>query len=85
MLLTPGSIPELAMRRCVLGKDTLSVFSIGPSNLPAVVDQPDEIIANRTQKMVLCVGVGSTDAEFLVHTNERTIRSAKMLKYQYFS
>ena len=29
MLLTPGSIPELAMRHCVLGKDILRLFPIG--------------------------------------------------------
>ena len=28
-LLAPGSIPELAMRRCVLKKDTLRLFAIG--------------------------------------------------------
>ena len=29
MCLTPGLISKLAMRRCVLGKDTLSLFPIG--------------------------------------------------------
>ena len=26
-----GSIPELAMRRCVSRKDTLDIFSLGPT------------------------------------------------------
>ena len=26
--MTPGSIPELAMRRCIFGKDTLHLFPI---------------------------------------------------------
>ena len=33
-LLTPDSIPELAMRRCVLGKDTLRSFPIGAKQYP---------------------------------------------------
>ena len=28
-LLTSGSIPELAMRLCVFGKDTLRLFPVG--------------------------------------------------------
>ena len=44
------------MHRCVLGKGTLRLFPIGPSNLPVVVIQPDERLAKRTKK-VLCVGV----------------------------
>ena len=41
-LLYPGSIPGLAMRRCVFGKDTLHLFSLRPSSVPVVVDQFDE-------------------------------------------
>ena len=36
-LQTPGSVPELAMRHCVLGKDTLRCFQCGPSTLPRMV------------------------------------------------
>ena len=39
-LLAPGSIPELAMRRCDLGKDISCLFSyfpLGPSSLTGVV------------------------------------------------
>ena len=31
---TPGSIPELAIRCCVLGKDTLRLFLLGPNSVP---------------------------------------------------
>ena len=47
-------ISELAIRRCVLGKESLRLFPIGPSNLPVVVAQPDEIPANKALKRVLC-------------------------------
>ena len=36
-LLTSGSILELAIHRCVLGKDTLRLFPIRPHSLPIVV------------------------------------------------
>ena len=44
-LLTLGSILNLAMRRCVFGKDTY--FTLGPSSLPLVVAQLDKRLANR--------------------------------------
>ena len=49
-LLTPGSILELAMRRCVIGKNIYAYFPLGSSSLPVVVTQPDERLANRIQK-----------------------------------
>ena len=52
-LLTPGSIPKLAMRRFVLGKDSLRFFRLGPSTLPVMVAQPDERLANRTHESAL--------------------------------
>ena len=39
-LLNPGSIPELAVRRCVIGGDT-TLLPTGPSRPPAVVARPD--------------------------------------------
>ena len=42
------------IRRCVCGKDTLCLFPLGTSSLLIVVAQPDEKLANRTQKSVLC-------------------------------
>ena len=51
--LTPGSILELAMRCCVLGKDTLCLFPLGPSSLPVVEAQPYERPTNKTQKSAL--------------------------------
>ena len=38
------------MRRCVFEKDPLRIFAIGASILLVVVAQPDEELANRTQK-----------------------------------
>ena len=49
-LLTPGSIPKLAMSSCVLGKDTLHLFSLGLNSPPVVVTQPDETLANKTKE-----------------------------------
>ena len=54
-LLTPGSIRELAMRRCILEKDTLRFFSIGAKSLSVVVASLTRL-ANRTLK-VLCIDV----------------------------
>ena len=72
-LLTPGSILELAMRRCVLGKDTFyTYFPLRPSSLPVAAAQHDAKLANRTPKSALrWCGY----AECLVHTDERTQRS----------
>ena len=65
-----GSIPAFAMRRRVLGKEILRQISSRASSLPVVVTHPDERLAKRTQKILLrwC---GCTDAERLIHTNER--------------
>ena len=52
-LVDPGSIPALALRRCVLGKDNLSIFPIRAKLSTFVVAQPDERLANRTQKSAL--------------------------------
>ena len=52
--LIPGSIPELVMHRCVLGKGTLRVFPIRAKQLwwPSLTeDLPTEL------EEVLCVGV----------------------------
>ena len=69
--LVPGSILELAMRRCVIGKDTSLLFPNGAKQSPVVVAQPDERLETRTQKRALC-WCGKADAACLVHTNERT-------------
>ena len=48
-LLIPGSIPALAMRRCVLRKTLYSEISLGPDQLPGllvVVDKFDERLTN---------------------------------------
>ena len=37
-LLTPGSILELAMRRCVIGEGTFSYSPVGASSLPVLID-----------------------------------------------
>ena len=50
-LLTPGSIPELAMGFCVLGKDTLPRISrLEPSRLYVVVAQPDKNFQTEPKK-----------------------------------
>ena len=49
-LLTPGSIPKLAVRRCVLLKDTFRLIVIWAKQLTSVEAQSDEGLANRTQK-----------------------------------
>ena len=52
-------VPELAIRRCVLGKDSSRLFPIGVKHsrsLPVVVAQPHKRLADRTQKRVLYVG-----------------------------
>ena len=46
-LLVPSSIPELAMRRCVFGKDNLCFLPVGAKQSTHVVIQPDESLANR--------------------------------------
>ena len=57
-LLTPGSILELAMRRFVLGKDTLRLFLIvAKQSTCCAAHQPNERFANTTQKRVICFGV----------------------------
>ena len=48
-LLTPGSIPALAMPRRVVGKDILRLIPTGSSSLPVAVARPDKRLANRTQ------------------------------------
>ena len=48
-LVAPGSIPKLAMRRCVLGKDKIN-FQEEQNNPPVVVTQVDERRTNRSQK-----------------------------------
>ena len=67
-LLTPGSILELAMSRCVLENSYFPLGqSSGPASLgqsfifhwgkPVAVAQPDAKLGNRTPKRVPCVGV----------------------------
>ena len=54
-LLTPGSIPERAVRRCVLGKDTSPNIPLGPSSSPVLVTQPNKKLANtKTGCLLLC-------------------------------
>ena len=74
-LLTPGSNPNLVMRRCVLGKTFYANFQLGPISLSVVVAQPEERHGNRTSphKKVLWL----TEAECLVHTN-------KQLQYMHY-
>ena len=52
-LLVHGSIPELAIRRRVLGQDTYRLFSVGVKQSSRCGGQPDERLANRTQKSAL--------------------------------
>ena len=47
-LLIGGSIPELALRRCVLEKNTLLLLSILVKSLPVVVAESEDRLANRT-------------------------------------
>ena len=78
-LLAPNAIPELAMRRYfVLGKDSLRLFPIGTKQSTRCGVPPDEKRANTTQKSTLrrC---GYTDAECLVHKNERTFHNKSLL------
>ena len=50
-MLTSGVIPKLAMRRCVLGKDTLYAYlPLELCSLPVMVAQADERLANRTKE-----------------------------------
>ena len=56
-LLTPGLIPELARRRCVLDKNTLHLFLLWSSRLTVVEARPDERLANRTPKVLCVAGV----------------------------
>ena len=51
---TPGSIPEITIRCCVLGKDTLRIlFPIGiKQSTRFVIAQPEERLASRTPKGV---------------------------------
>ena len=60
MLLTPGSILELAMRRCVFGNNTLRLFLLGPSSPPIAEVQLDKVLATRTQKNVYVGVFGQT-------------------------
>ena len=46
-----------SMCRCVFEKDTLRLFSFGPSSLTVVVAHPDERLTKTTPKKVLYVGV----------------------------
>ena len=41
----------------LLGKTLNAYFPLGPSSLPAVEAQPEERLANRTQKMLGVIGV----------------------------
>ena len=71
MLLAPTAILELAMRRSVLGKNTLRLFPLRPSSLPVMVPSLTKDCKKKTKKSTLrwC---GKTDAECLVHMNERS-------------
>ena len=53
-----------------LGKTLFVYFPLGPSSLPVVVAQPDESVANRTQKVLYAV-VCWTDTVCLVHAIEQ--------------
>ena len=50
MLLAPTAILELAMRRSVLGKNTLRLFPLRPSSLPVMVAQLDKRLQKKTKK-----------------------------------
>ena len=52
-LLAPGSIPELEMRRYVLEKDTLRLFSIRAKQSPRCGGQPEERLSIRLLKSAL--------------------------------
>ena len=64
-LLTHGSIPRLACNRCILGNDSYVYFPLGPSNLPAMVVEPDARL--ETEPKTWCSAfVWLTGAECLV-------------------
>ena len=72
-LLTPGSIPELAIRSCVLEKNTLRLFPLGSSSLPVLVALLTKDLQTEAETM-LCVGVVRQTHECLVQTNERYLK-----------
>ena len=51
-LLTISSIPELAMRRCVLGKSTFRIhyFPLEPGNVPAAMARPNKDLQTEPKK-----------------------------------
>ena len=53
--MTPGSIPQLTMRRSVLGKDTLHLFPIEANQSTRCGGPADETLAKRAQKRLLRV------------------------------
>ena len=63
------------MRRCVFGKDTLRLFPIRAQQSTLVVAQPDERLANRTQKRVLRIGVvRQTQSALFIRTNQNLLQ-----------
>ena len=68
-LMTRGSILELAMRRCVLGKKHFTLISHWGQAVIHCGGQPDERLANRIRKSAL-LWCGWSEVSCLLHTNE---------------
>ena len=71
--MTAGSIPELVMCRCGLGKDTSRLFPVGAEPSIRLVAYPEERHANRTQKSALRWCVRQKQRVWFIPTNERYI------------
>ena len=62
--------------RCIFGKTLYAYFPLRPSNLPVVVAQAVERLANRTQKC------GQIDAQCLVYIRMNEFNSSKVSVFQ---
>ena len=71
---TPGSIPQLTMGCCVLGKHApYAYFPLDLRSLLVVVAQPAERLANRTLKRVVCVVLArQTQSACFMRMSERS-------------
>ena len=80
-LTAPGSIPELAMRRCELEQDTLRIFcfTVGPQQLIRCgVSAWQKAFKQNLKKDAMRWG-GWTEAECFIRTHEWTNRLDKFI------
>ena len=71
-LLALGSIPELAMRRCVLGKNSLNdIFHWAQAVSPLWWPSLTKDLQMEPKKVAALLGCGLTSTECLVHTNKQ--------------